>query len=111
MKVIRVKDVRIVVDDDVYLDLRGEKLSSTKNGNIYYHGRYKKHSLGKLIMHVMFDDNLVVRHINGDYTDFRRDNLEVITKGELMRRAGVFFTPKVEIDEEEERKKLEKLGK
>jgi hypothetical protein len=107
MKIIRVANVRILVDEDVYYDLRGEKLSATKSGSIYYHGRYKKHNLGKLIMHVAFDDNLIVQHINGDKTDFRRDNLEIITKGELMKKAGIYFPPKVEVDEEEERKKLE----
>ena len=105
MKVIRVKDVRILVDDDTYYDLRGEKLSAAKSGSIYYHGRYKKHNLGKLITHTMFDDNLVVQHINGDKTDFRRDNLEVITKGELMKKAGIYFPPKEEDEEEEKNKK------
>lgn len=107
MRVIRVKDVRIIVDDDTYYDLRGEKLSATKSGSIYYHGRYKKHNLGKLITHTMFDDNLVVQHINGDKTDFRRENLEIITKGELMKKAGICFIEKEPVDEEEERKKLE----
>lgn len=109
MKIIRVKDVRIMVDDDTYYDLRGEKLSATKSGNVYYHGRYKKHSLGKLITHTLFDDNLVVTHINGNKSDYRRENLEIITKGELMAKAGIPFTPKV--DEEEERKKLEEMLK
>ena len=59
------------------------------------------------IFQQIFDDNLVVQHINGDKTDFRRENLEIITKGELMKKAGIYFPPKVEIDEEEERKKLE----
>lgn len=106
MKIIRVKNVRIKVDDDTYDDLRGEKLNATNTGTIQYVGAYKKHSLGKLIMHVLFDDDLVVIHRNGDKTDFRKDNLEVITKGELMRRAGIFLPPKEEEDEEEENKKL-----
>lgn len=101
MKVIRVKNVRITVDDDVYSDLRGEKLNATKSGTVQYVGAYKKHSLGKLIMHVLFDDDLVVIHKNGDKTNFCRDNLEVITKGELMRRAGIFIPPKEEEEDEE----------
>ena len=109
MKIIRVKDVRIMVDDDTYNELRGEKLSVTKSGTVYYHGRYKKHPLGKLLTHTMFEPNLVVRHSNGNKADFRLDNLEIITKGELMRKAGIPFTPKEEEDEEEKMKKL--LGK
>lgn len=104
MKVIRIKDVRITVDDDTYNDLRGEKLNATKSGAVQYVGAYKKHSLGKLIMHVLFDDDLVVIHKNGDKTNFCRDNLEVITKGELMRRAGIFIPPKEEEEEDEENK-------
>ena len=104
MKTIRVKNVRLTVDDDTYNYLRGEKLSVTKTGSVYYHGRYKKHSLGKLLMHVIFEDNLLVVHRNGDKTDFRLDNLEVISKGELMRKAGIPFTPKEEEEEEEENK-------
>jgi hypothetical protein len=104
MKIMRVKHVRIMVDDDVYSDLRGEKLNATKSGAVQYVGAYKKHSLGKLIMHVLFDDDLVVIHKNGDKTNFCRDNLEVITKGELMRRAGIFIPPKEEEEEDEENK-------
>lgn len=103
-KVIRVNHVRILVDDNTYDDLRGEKLSASKSGSVYYHGAYKKHPLGKLITHTMFDKNLVVRHINGNKSDFRFDNLEVITKGELMRRAGIFIPPKEEEEEDEENK-------
>ena len=44
----------------------------------------------------MFEPNLVVRHINGNKADFRYDNLEIVTKGEIMRRAGIPFTPKEE---------------
>ena len=105
MKIMRVKHVRIMVDDDTYNDLRGLKLNATKSGAVQYVGAYKKHSLGKLIMHVLFDDNLVVIHKNGDKTNFCRDNLEVITKGELMRRAGIFLPPKPKEDEEEEENK------
>ena len=104
MKIMRVKHVHIMVDDDVYNDLRGEKLNATKSGAVQYVGAYKKHSLGKLIMHVLFDDDLVVIHKNGDKTNFCKDNLEVITKGELMRRAGIFIPPKEEEEEDEENK-------
>ena len=106
MKTIRVKNVRLTVDNDTYNYLRGEKLSVTKTGSVYYHGRYKKHSLGKLLMHVIFEDNLLVVHRNGDKTDFRLDNLEVISKGELMRKAGIPFTPKEEDEEEENKGKI-----
>lgn len=104
MKVIRIKDVRITVDDDTYYELRGEKLSVSKSGGVYWHGAYKKHPLGKLITHTMFEPNLVVIHVNGNKSDFRFDNLEVITKGELMRRAGIFIPPKEEEEEDEENK-------
>ena len=107
MKVIRIKDVRITVDDETYYELRGEKLSTSKSGGVYWHGAYKKHPLGKLITHTMFEPNLVVVHANGNKSDFRFDNLEVITKGELMRRAGIFIPPKEEEEEEDEENKEE----
>lgn len=104
MKTIRIKDVRIIVDDDTYNELRGLKLTVTKTGAVYYVGAYKRHPLGKLITHTMFEPNLVVRHANGNKADFRYDNLEVISKGELMRKAGIPFTPKEEEDDEENKK-------
>lgn len=103
IRTIRIKDVRIIVDEEIYQELRGQKLSVTKTGSVYWHGAYKKHPLGKVITHTMFEPNLVVRHINGNKADFRYDNLEIVTKGEIMRRAGIPFTPK-EDDEEEEKK-------
>ena len=109
MRTIRIKDVRIIVDDDTYNEMRGQKLTVTKTGSVYWCGAYKRHPLGKVITHTMFEPNLVVRHINGNKADFRYDNLEIITKGELMRKAGIPFTPKEEDEDEEEIKKL--LGK
>ena len=104
IRTIRIKDVRIIVDEEIYQELRGQKLSVTKTGSVYYVGAYKRHPLGKYITHTMFEPNLVVRHINGNKADFRYDNLEIVTKGEIMRRAGIPFTPKEE--DEEENKKL-----
>ena len=109
IRTIRIKDVRIIVDEEIYQDLRGQKLSVTKSGSVYWHGAYKKHNLGKYILGIMFEPNLVVRHANGNKADFRYDNLEIVTKGEMMRRAGIPFTPKEEDEEEEKMKKL--LGK
>jgi hypothetical protein len=104
LRTMRIKDVRIIVDEDTYNEMRGQKLSVTKTGSVYWHGAYKKHPLGKVITHTMFEPNLVVRHINGNKADFRYDNLEIVSKGEIMRRAGIPFTPKEE-DEEEEKNK------
>ena len=103
LRTIRIKDVRIIVDEEIYQELRGQKLSVTKTGSVYWHGAYKKHPLGKVITHTMFEPNLVVRHINGNKADFRYDNLEIVTKGEIMRKAGIYIPPKEE-DEEEEKK-------
>ena len=106
IRTMRIKDVRIIVDEDTYNEMRGLKLTATKTGAVYYVGAYKRHPLGKVITKTMFEPNLVVRHINGNKTDFRLDNLEVISKGELMRKAGIPFTPKEEDEEEEKRGKI-----
>lgn len=89
---------KILLDDEDYYDLRFDKITATKSGTVYYHGAYKKHPLGKLIMHILYEDNLVVVHRNGNKMDFRKDNLEIISKGELARK----FAPKIDDDEVEE---------
>lgn len=106
LRTMKVKDVRIIVDEDTYNELRGLKLTATKTGAVYYVGAYKRHPLGKVITKTMFEPNLVVRHINGNKADFRYDNLEIISKGELMRKAGIPFTPKEEDEEEEKNQKI-----
>ena len=106
IRTMRIKDVRIIVDEDTYQEMRGQKLSVTKTGSVFWHGAYKKHPLGKVITHTMFDKDLVVRHINGNKSDFRYDNLEVISKGELMRKAGIYIPPKDEDEDEENKKKI-----
>ena len=106
LRTMRIKDVRIIVDEDTYNELRGLKLTATKTGSVYYVGAYKRHPLGKVITKTMFEPNLVVRHINGNKADFRYDNLEIVTKGELMRKAGIPFTPKEDDDDEENKGKI-----
>ena len=99
MKEMLIKNGRLILDDDDYNDLRFDKITATKSGStVYYHGAYKKHPLGKLIMHILYEDNLVVVHRNGNKMDFRKDNLEIISKGELARK----FAPKIDDDEVEE---------
>ena len=105
LRTMRIKDVRIIVDEDTYNEMRGLKLTTTKTGAVYYVGAYKRHPLGKVITKTMFEPNLVVRHINGNKADFRLDNLEVISKGELMRKAGIPFIPKDDEEEEENKGK------
>ena len=86
MKEMLIKNGRLMLDDDDYYDLRFDKITATKSGSVSYHGAYKKHPLGKVIMHVMFEDNLVVVHRIGNKMDFRKDNLEIIIKGELATK-------------------------
>ena len=98
MKEMLIRNGRLILDDEDYQDLRFDKITATKSGSVSYHGAYKKHPLGKVIMHVMFEDNLVVVHRNGNKMDFRKDNLEIISKGELARK----FAPKIDDDDEVE---------
>ena len=88
VKEIRVNEkYSIVVDAVNYTGIRKLRLSVPReNGYVFYKdGSGNVISLARLITATV-DENLVVWHKNGNHLDFRLSNLEVITKGERMKR-------------------------